>query len=357
MATSDSPLSITASAGLSVAMQAPLQVPGAPTFTVSVTSNSATAVVSNGNGADSYQVSLNDVDWTNGLTIGALTASTSGTLYCRGVNGAGPGPSSSQAFTTNAAASGLTDPARLFTVTKSFEGTVGENTKNNANGMDDWGANTIFSNEEVYSGTTSGKMQVFTSDSDGGTFNWGGIISFANSLFEGDEFWIRFRLFQPVGFIPYTNGGGGHIKFTRIKTYTSGGANGGLIDVYYDFDGAATTYKYIKEFDPNTWTYFADSATYPHIYGEWVTFNQYYKLHSDPAQSIVRFWRNNDLVLDQNLKNLTNSTDYATDFYIFTYWNGTVPQNQHAYIDDVVITSDINSTVTDSASGHKWVGV
>lgn len=252
---------------------------------------------------------------------------------------------------------GLTDPARLFTVTKSFEGTVGENTKNNSTGMDDWGANTIFSNTEVYSGSTSGRMRVLTSDSDGGTFNWGGIINFGNSLFQGDELWVRFRMFLPVGFIPYTTGGGGHVKFIRLKTFTSGGANGGLIDYYWDANGADWVYKYIKEFDPNQWTYFAPTSTYDHIYGEWATFNLYYRFHATESQSIVRFWRNDVLMLDANLQTLTNSTDYVTEMYVGTYWNGTVPQNQNAYIDDVILSSDIADTETESGSGYQWIGV
>lgn len=69
----------------------------------------------------------------------------------------------------------LTAVERRFTFTRTFEGTPGETTYN-GDGMDQNAGRTVFSSEQVYQGTTSGKCQLLVSDTDvaaGGSSNRG----------------------------------------------------------------------------------------------------------------------------------------------------------------------------------------
>jgi hypothetical protein len=68
-------------------------------------------------------------------------------------------------------------------------------------------------------------------------------------------------------------------------------------------------------------------------------------------------WRDNDLIFDQNLRTLGSSTGVARDVYLFTYWNGIIPQDQNCFVDDVIITSDRNNTQTELSTGYPWVGI
>lgn len=259
--------------------------------------------------------------------------------------------------------SGVTDPARRFSLSRTFNGTPGVITRTEADGFSEADGRTVYSSEQAFSDTTSGKMTLLTSDDEangggGGFGQWGGIINWPNELLKGDEIFIRFRMFYPAGFNHYTVGGGSHVKFTRIKTLTAGGANAGLIDIYWHSQNNAegTTYKFIKE-QVDKWVYFGDSANFPFVSGQWVTFNIHYILSDVPGEGLVRVWRDGSLMVNANEATLTNATDRALDWYLFTYWNGAVPQNQSCYVDDVVITSDRDQTTVDPVSGFNWVGV
>lgn len=80
-----------------------VSAPGAPTFTVSKSSTSITATITDAAGATSYESSVDGTTWVSGLTASGLTAETPYTFQVRGINSAGTGAASSQAVTTNAA--------------------------------------------------------------------------------------------------------------------------------------------------------------------------------------------------------------------------------------------------------------
>jgi hypothetical protein len=250
----------------------------------------------------------------------------------------------------------LTALARRFTIRRGFEGTVGVKTSLESDGFGGDDGNSLYSSEQAATGLTSGKMTIRLSNSDGGFGGWGGVIGLPQKLQQGDELFLRFRQFYQPGFNFYTTGGGGHVKFLRVRTETPAGANKGYADVYWQSAGQATTYKFIKEFSPNLWQYFGSTTTHPHITGQWVTYNVSILWHSDPAQGRYRVWRDGDLLADLSVTTLSDAADVATAFYLFTYWNGTVPQEQSCYIDDLVITSDRAETVVNAGTGYNWVG-
>ena len=79
-------------------------LPTAPAFTVSKTANSITAIITDANGATSYEASINGTAWVSGVTVSGLTPAAAYNFRLRGINAVGTGPSSAvSTVTTNAA--------------------------------------------------------------------------------------------------------------------------------------------------------------------------------------------------------------------------------------------------------------
>ena len=179
----------------------------------------------------------------------------------------------------------------------------------------------------------------------------------------GDEIFLRYRMFFPLSFDPYTVGDGNQVKFLRLHTRKQIGdpdpePNQGYLDIYFEDSGTGFTYDVTLE-GTDRRTNFAPSATYPFPLGFWQTYNVHYILHNDPAQALGRIWLDNDLVFnspvdDPLFKTLNLATDLMDWIYFFTYWNG-ILKNNVCYIADAVITS-IRPASTD-ANGYHWIGV
>lgn len=82
--------------------------PNPPTFTLSATSSSITATITNGNGADSYEIRVNSGAAVSGLTVTGLTAEQTYSVQVRGYTGQDAGAWSDPVDqATAAAAQGL----------------------------------------------------------------------------------------------------------------------------------------------------------------------------------------------------------------------------------------------------------
>jgi len=81
-----------------------LAAPAAPEFTVSKTDTTITAIITNPNGATSYEFSVDGATWVAGVIIVGLTAETPYSFRGRGINESGTGAASAViTVTTNAA--------------------------------------------------------------------------------------------------------------------------------------------------------------------------------------------------------------------------------------------------------------
>jgi len=259
------------------------------------------------------------------------------------------------------ASTGLTDVSRLYTITRDFNGTPGVKTSLEANGFNGAGGRSFYSSEQAYSGNTSGKMTVLTTDSEsqqgsGGWGRWGGVINTPEKLYKGDEIFMRWRMYYPDGFNNYTEGAGGRVKFIRIRSNHSDDSNAGYIDLYWDNITSGSTFKFIKE-KVDRWMNVGDAETYPHLYNQWITYNVHYILSDDAEEGRVRVWQNNDLLIDEAASTLKFYDDYISNPYLFTYWNGEVPQDQSCYVDDFKVTSDRLQTGIHNDSGLNWIGL
>ena len=179
-------------------------------------------------------------------------------------------------------------------------------------------------------------------------------------LVEGDEAWVRMKIWLPVGSDLTAPSEGGHLKWFRWRTETDLGANAGYSDLYYDANNG--DWKYIKE-TVDSWTVLATGlgGQFDQEYGKWVTWEFYNKFHS--SDGIVRFWKDGVLVNEiLNEQTLTTATDRAKSFYFRTYWNGGIPKQQNWYYDSVAIAlngagrTDSTLMPTD-ALGNKFIGI
>jgi hypothetical protein len=245
---------------------------------------------------------------------------------------------------------------RLYT----FDGPVGANANNHPNGF---GGNpstgdTIFTNEVTpVAGTTCGKNMIPAQDSSGGFGKWGGGWVFPTTLREGDQIWWRAFIRWPSGF-NMNMGGAPLCKHFRIYTRHAAGGNIFNNGVTFGYEGID---RRIAEprVAPGNWPEEGPLLYDPDIVPDtWEHWEQYVKLHSDPAQAKIRCWRNNTLVWESfNSKTLAVSTAISPFCYFLTYWNGepVYPQTpQYCYIDQVKIQSSTPSA-TDS-NGYPFIG-
>lgn len=73
------------------------------------------------------------------------------------------------------------------------------------------------------------------------------------------------------------------------------------------------------------------------------------------TQPLFRIWKNGTLVIeDATTPTLGSSSDQADFSYVFTYWNGGSPQDQTAFVDELVYTTSRPSQ--HDASGNPMIG-
>ena len=238
--------------------------------------------------------------------------------------------------------------ANGWTITSDFEqGIVGQKAQG-PSGCQEAFSQTFYTNEQAKSGIKSAKIN-WIQGSDG----WGqsgclfdySVLGLADPS-SGDEFWARAYFYYPSSF---SFGANPHLKLFRTANIrTASGGNIGWHDMYANPN---RTLKYISEIDPAANGPYGVSAPYD----IWHSMEMYLKLSATPGQGVMRTWIDGVLVKeDKTHKTMANSTDKAVATYLFTYWNTAVPQNQHNYIDDVVITT--NQPANRDAQGNYMIG-
>jgi hypothetical protein len=211
------------------------------------------------------------------------------------------------------------------------------------------------SSEESYSGLNACTMWIEEGMTGWGT--WGGTVKFPQTLSGGDEIWVRVRVFMPEGFDYTAPGEGGRLKFLRVRTKTATGDHIGYDDIYLNGPDADPPYGFIYE-GMGRWQMFGSPETRPKT-GQWETFEWHMRLSSsltvDEDGALIRFWKNNELLLESTQrKTLVSNDDIANYLYIFTYWNGGSPQTQHLYIDDLVVTTETPPNLDEY--GNPFIG-
>jgi hypothetical protein len=223
---------------------------------------------------------------------------------------------------------------------------------------------TTYTNEQVKAGSTSCRLAVRK-----GTVGWGefgAMMLFPEPLVKGQELWIRLDLFVPEGFDYTANP---QLKFMRVHTQSRAGENFGYLDFLITPDGPSHWSKKLNGLTDAPFYFYYETVVnqeYPGSYekdrikkGQWESFEIYYYLDSvsteNNGRGRVRIWKNEELLADlPSQTTLKNAEAVANSFLLFTYWNGGSPQDQHLYIDNIVITSDRPSNV--DAAGYSFIG-
>jgi len=212
------------------------------------------------------------------------------------------------------------------------------------------GQDSTISTEMSSSGTGSCKMSIRK----GGT-GWGGGFVPTNVLRQGDEVWLRFRLFIPNGFDFNAYGAGDRLKFIRMTARNPGGTVGRL-DWYWDREGTPRPHRMILERD-DVWQVFGQNEG--PVRGRWETWEMYAKFDyvavDNGGLARVRTFKDGRLIGDMTARptmwsdNVIGNSTEIVSFLIFSFWNGTAPQTQSLYFDDLV--------ATDAAPGSMCDGV
>ncbi|MBA3919535.1 MAG: hypothetical protein C0516_13225 [Gemmatimonas sp.] len=238
-------------------------------------------------------------------------------------------------------------PTPSWSVERNFNGgLLGQSVNRTPSGFDDAGGGTVFATDKSFEGGMSGKMSIDSAEY--GFGQWGGVVAFPQKLVAGDELWLDLYVYLPADFQIITSPK--HLKFLRIRTETSAGANSGYNDLYLvDDDQTEPQFKFIKEIQ-DIWYPFGAQKAFTRE--RWHRFTVHYRFdavsRSAGGRSQVRIWQNSQLVLDEKrVQTLTNATDYANGFYLFTYWNGASPKKQTAWVDNIRLSNRKPAWVAD----------
>lgn len=238
-----------------------------------------------------------------------------------------------------AAPVGTTSTLAPWSIVRDFNtGALGTVAQRTADGFDDVAANSVYSKDQSVDGTQAVRLSIDSGSTGWGTF--GGIIKFPRKMVAGDELWIDLDVYFPESFDFVAAGNGA--KFLRVDTKTAAGDNGGYNNLYFS-TGSRSSYlfQYIKEIE-NQWLTMGKQGDLTK--GQWHRISMHIRYDavaaSQGGKSQVRIWQDGLLILDApQTKTLTNATDYATTFYLFTYWNLGAPKAQQVWADNIKLAS------------------
>ena len=224
-------------------------------------------------------------------------------------------------------------------------------------GFDDEAQLSVYSNEQVYSGAFSCKMNVLAGTTGGGPNGWGGRLIFPSALAKGDVLWYEHYYYMPSAFSVQT--APGWLKYIRFWTQTAAAAMNGHLDVYIDDDDTgdpAETFRWIME-GQGKWARAGGNRRY--LRDQWVRQTVRVDFSDVPVAlggtGRVRHWENGTMVFDSSvtigadstwLRTLNNATDVCTYHRLHTYWNNVAPLTQSSYVDDIRIAKNGRPTWT-----------
>jgi len=179
---------------------------------------------------------------------------------------------------------------------------------------------------------------------------------------EGDELWIRIRLFIPEGFplgvpqeptvcSPYHEGGGGGVKFLRPHW-----SAGSPYEPQWGLDESG-----LQVFSKNdAWNRAnvpgRDDCSPAPPRGEWFTLEMYQRYSlADHGAGDLKVWFNNERTFT-SAGGAPIRLEYPgplSRVEIFEYWNGGIPTDGTLYIDDLVMTTSPQNI---DAEGFPFVG-
>ncbi|MDT8452096.1 MAG: hypothetical protein RQ936_05030 [Gammaproteobacteria bacterium] len=198
-----------------------------------------------------------------------------------------------------------------------------------------------YSNERSVEGGKSAKLKVV-----GGTEGfgyWGGIIGFPQKVFRGETIWLEMYIYMPDTFVIKTPGNGS-LKFLRFRSRKADGAHSGYVDMQIIDDGSSDPeeFRMLREIQ-DEWFYYGQNGMLTrdkwHRVNVELTVDNIAVNQGGTAQA--KFWLDGNLItIEKNIKAIISATDYIESFFLFTYWNGMAPKDQHLWVDNIQISNE-----------------
>lgn len=183
-------------------------------------------------------------------------------------------------------------------------------------------------------------------------FGDGAITSLGGGkLVEGDEVWYRIYYFFPNGFDFSATGSG--LKIARLHVIDGGGSHEGYMSIHIQGNLSIGSGIDRDGFKANNGGNDKFGTTVQN--GKWMALEHYVKLSPTPGVGIARVWQDGNLIFeDKQTKTMRTSASRADEIFIFTYWNGGAPKDQYAFIDEIIVTTDIPGNK--DSEGNNYIG-
>lgn len=231
--------------------------------------------------------------------------------------------------------------AFAWTVVKNFNsGSVGSVAQGGSDAFSGAAGGALYDDSRAYEGSKSAKLHV-----KGGTEGfgyWGGIVNFPQNVYRGEKVWLEMYIYVPSSFEVSTPGNGS-LKFLRFKSSRSDGSHSGYVDMQIIDDGSSSSeeFRMLRE-GQAVWYYYGQNGVLSR--DRWHRVNVELGVDNTPVSqggsSYAKFWLNGYLLTtEKDIKAIMSGTDYMTSFYLFTYWNGTAPKDQHLWVDNIQISN------------------
>ncbi len=143
--------------------------------------------------------------------------------------------------------------------------------------------------------------------------------------------------------------GSGSLKFIRLASERANGDSNGFMDIQIIDDDISTlpadkrlnSFGVLRELQ-HKWFYFGERDLITrdqwHKIDVYIAFDK--ELAANGGKSKVIIWFDNKKIHEENnIKTIINDGDYFHALYLFTYWNGTAPQDQHLWVDEVKMST------------------
>jgi len=212
-------------------------------------------------------------------------------------------------------------------------------------------SDSTFDNTYAYSGTKSMKTHFIAGSA--GSDTTGGEINYPTQLSSGSEIWGRFYLYTPSPPAWQWN--------SIVKVFRLAHLPGGYISIfnYYGSNSIALSNELDAQVNHER------ATGYQFDYNKWQCLEMYIKFSK--TNGIIRIWKDGILIREENqtrttdnppfyhgYQTISSDSDLANYALVWTYWNNGAPQNQDAWVDDIVITTD--TPTNRDAYGHPMIG-
>jgi len=230
---------------------------------------------------------------------------------------------------------------------KSFdEGVAGEVAESSADNFDGAAGYSVYDHTTTYAGKGAAKLHIKKGQEGFGL--WGGIVHFPEHIKNGQHLYLSLAIRITSDCVVATPGNGS-LKFLRLASEKADGKSNGYIDMQMVDDELQAkpaeenpkAFRMLREYQAK-WFYYGVPGILTR--DEWHKIDVYVKfdktLASEGGQSKIIFWCDGQKIHEETgIQTILNTGDYFHSLYLFTYWNGLAPKDQHLWVDEIKMST------------------